>query len=69
MGICGRTGYAPFVSAPFRRLTPGPGRSGKSTAILAILSGVHPSLLGGRVLIDGVDLSTVPLATLRSRIR
>lgn len=36
---------------------------------MALLRGLDESLISGRVLIDGVDIRTVPLDTLRKSLR
>ncbi|KAK7692905.1 hypothetical protein QCA50_004541 [Cerrena zonata] len=42
--------------------------SGKSSMIMALLRGLDESLISGRVLIDGIDIRTVPLGTLRKSL-
>lgn len=43
--------------------------SGKSSTIMALFRAMDQSLVSGKILLDGVDISTVPLATLRNSIR
>lgn len=68
VGICGRTGYVHFKSAILFLIRPME-RSGKSTIIMALLRAVNQSLMSGTILIDGVDIQTIPLRILRQSLR
>lgn len=46
-----------------------PSGSGKSSTWLAIFRGIDQILVSGNILIDGVDITTVPLAELRDSMR
>ncbi|KAF8312113.1 P-loop containing nucleoside triphosphate hydrolase protein [Clavulina sp. PMI_390] len=42
--------------------------SGKSSTVLSLFRAMDQSLVGGQILLDGVDIATVPLALLRNSI-
>ncbi|KAF8145129.1 P-loop containing nucleoside triphosphate hydrolase protein [Mycena galopus ATCC 62051] len=61
IGICGR----PLeITLPTRRLNAVTG-SGKSSTVLALFRGIDQHLVSGKIVVDGVDISTVPLKDLR----
>lgn len=43
--------------------------SGKSSTVMALFRAMDQSLVSGRILLDGVDIATVPLALLRDSLR
>jgi hypothetical protein len=69
IGICGRSGFVAFsTSLPFH-CTDNHNRSGKSSLVMAIFRALDKSLLTGQILINGLDIQSIPLQTLRESLR
>lgn len=73
VGVCGRTGECAFTTgarcqAPFADPLLWTG-SGKSSTLLALFRALDQGLISGRIEIDGVDIATIPLESLRSSMR
>lgn len=67
VGICGRTGcvnHFPDIS-PLTIVF----SSGKSSTVQALFRTVEKSLVSGKILIDGVDIQTLPLKMVRESLR
>lgn len=64
IGICGRTGYAARETIVIIH-TDISNRSGKSSTVQALFRTVDKSLISGRILVDGIDITEIPLKALR----